>query len=254
MENPINDSTQRFSDRVENYVKYRPHYPREIITYLNEKINFNEHKIVADIGSGTGISTELFLENGNRVYGIEPNKEMREAGEKYLEKFKYFISVGGTAENTLLESDSIDLIVCGQAFHWFDVDKAKIEFKRILKQDGYVVLMWNERNTRNSQLLADYEALIKKFGTDYEQVCQKDEQVNESIKTFFSPGNFELKLTENFQKLDFEGFKGRLLSSSYVPKDNPQMIEELKMLFDKYNKDGFVKFEYDTNIYTGKLS
>jgi len=249
----MEDSTKRFSNRVENYVKYRPHYPKEIIPYLKEHINLLPECIIADIGSGTGISSELFLQNGNKVYGIEPNKEMREAAEKYLKKYDYFLSVNGTAEDTLLESNSMDIIVCGQAFHWFDVDRAKIEFKRILKENGYVVLMWNERNTRASQLLEDYESLIKKFGTDYAQVCQKDEQVNESIKTLFSPGNFELKMVENFQLFDFEGFKGRLLSSSYVPAENEEMIAELKELFDKYQKDGVVKFEYDTNVYCGKI-
>jgi ubiquinone/menaquinone biosynthesis C-methylase UbiE len=249
----MEDSTKRFSNRVENYVKYRPHYPKEIITILRENIGLTPEKIIADIGSGTGLSTELFLENGNKVYGIDPNKEMREAGERYLEKYLKFISVSGTAEDTLLESNSMDVIVCGQAFHWFDVDKAQIEFKRILKEDGYVVLMWNERNTRASGLLGDYEALIKKFGTDYEQVCQKDEQVNENIKTFFSPRSYDLKMAANFQLFDFEGFKGRLLSSSYVPTDNEEMIAELKKLFDRYQKDGVVKFEYDTNIYYGQL-
>ncbi len=253
MEKNINNSTTRFSDRVENYVKYRPHYPKEIITYLKKNIGFNEHKIVADIGSGTGISTELFLENGNRVYGIEPNKEMREAGEKYLEKFQYFISVAGTAEDTLLEGDSIDLIVCGQAFHWFNVEKTKNEFKRILKKDGYVILMWNERDIHGKGVLADYEALIKKFGTDYDKVCQQDIQVNESIKIFFRQSGYDLKLIPNFQLFDFEAFKGRLLSSSYVPQNNSQMIEEPKEIFEKYNTDCFVKFEYDTNIYCGKL-
>lgn len=249
----MEDSTTRFSNRVENYVKYRPHYPSDLIPFLNKRIGFTPEKRVADIGSGTGISTEPFLQNGNKVYGIEPNKEMREAGEKYLEQYKYFISVAGTAEETLLESNSMDVIVCGQAFHWFDVDKATIEFKRILKDDGYVVLMWNERNTRASGLLGDYEALIKKFGTDYAQVCQQDEKVNEKIKILFHTDNLEVKLIENFQIFDFEGFKGRLLSSSYVPADNKEMIDELKKLFDKYQKDGTVKFEYDTNIYIGQL-
>lgn len=250
----MNDSTKRFSNRVENYVKYRPHYPKEIISFLSENIHLTPEKIIADVGSGTGLSTELFLQNGNKVYGIEPNKEMREAGEKYLEQYKLFISVAGTAEDTLLENESMDIIVCGQAFHWFDVDKAKIEFKRILKHGGYVVLMWNERNTRASGLLGDYENLIKKFGTDYEQVCQRDEQVNENIKTFFAEGGYKLKYIDNYQIFDFEGFKGRLLSSSYVPTENEEMIKELRELFEKYQKDGKVKFEYDTNLYYGKLS
>jgi SAM-dependent methyltransferase len=249
----MNNSTTRFSDRVDNYVKYRPHYPKEVIPYLEETIGLTSEKIVADIGSGTGISSVLFLENGNKVYGVEPNKEMREAGEAYLSQYKKFISVAGTAEDTLLESDSMDVIVCGQAFHWFDTEKSKIEFTRILKENGYVVLMWNERNTKDSQLLADYENLIKKFGTDYDKVCQQDEKVNDNIKIFFDKRGYDVKLIESYQVFDFEGFKGRLLSSSYVPKDNEEMIDELKILFDKYQKNGSVKFEYHTMIYTGQL-
>ncbi|MBS1493468.1 MAG: class I SAM-dependent methyltransferase [Bacteroidetes bacterium] len=249
----MEDSTKRFSNRVENYVKYRPHYPKEIITFLTNEIGLTPQNIIADIGSGTGISSELFLQNGNKVYGIEPNKEMREAGEKYLEKYDKFLSVAGTAEDTLLESDSMDIIVCGQAFHWFDTDKCKIEFTRIIKNNGYVVLIWNERNTENSPLLTEYENLIKKFGTDYDKVSQKDEEVNEKIKIFFDERGYKTKHISNYQLFDFEGFKGRLLSSSYVPSENEVMIVELKELFDKYQKDGNVKFEYDTNIFYGQL-
>jgi hypothetical protein len=133
------------------------------------------------------------------------------------------------------------------------VEKSKKEFTRIIKDDGYVVLMWNERNTKNSELLAEYENLIKKFGTDYAQVCQRDEQVNESIKTFFDERGYDIKPVYNYQMLDFEGIRGRLLSSSYVPQDNSQMIDELKILFDKYQENDKVKFEYDTMVYTGKL-
>jgi len=255
MEKPISNSTTRFSDRVENYVKYRPHYPREIITYLNESINFNEHKIVADVGSGTGISTELFLQNGNRVYGIEPNKEMREAGEKYLEKYKYFISVNGTAEETLLESDSIDVVVCGQAFHWFDVPKAKQEFKRILKENGYVVLIWNSRKIDTSDFLIAYENLLLKYGTDYEKVIHKtlESEDDKTIGMFYYPEKSYVESFENFQLFDFEGIKGRLLSSSYAPIDNAEMLDELKNIFDKYNENDKVTFEYETKVYWGKL-
>ncbi|MBS1514825.1 MAG: class I SAM-dependent methyltransferase [Bacteroidetes bacterium] len=249
----MNNSTTRFSDRVENYVKYRPHYPAAIIPYLKEKTGLSEEKIIADIGSGTGISSLLFLKNGNKVYGVEPNKEMREAGEKFLEGYTNFISINGTAEDTTLNNDSIDVIVCGQAFHWFDMEKCKKEFMRIIKRDGYVVLMWNERNTKNSQLLSDYENLIKKFGTDYDKVCQQDERVNENIKIFFDKRGYDVELIESFQKFDFEGFKGRLLSSSYVPQNNEEMISELKTLFDRYQINGEVKFEYHTNIYTGQI-
>lgn len=251
----MEDSTKRFSDRVENYVKYRPHYPQEIIPFLTEHIGLTDEKIIADVGSGTGISTELFLENGNKVYGIEPNKEMREAAEKYLNKYKYFISVGGTAEESLLENDSMDIVVCGQAFHWFDVQKAKNEFKRILKENGYVILLWNSRKIDTSDFLIAYEKLLLKFGTDYEKVVHKtlESGDDKTIEWFFAPQKSYVHSFKNMQVFDFDGVKGRLLSSSYAPIDNKQMLEELKNIFDKYNKNGSVEFEYETKVYWGKM-
>lgn len=251
----MEDSTKRFSDRVENYVKYRPHYPKEIIPFLIEHIGLSDEKIIADIGSGTGISTELFLENGNKVYGIEPNKEMREAAEKYLVQFKYFISVGGTAEETLLENDSMDVVICGQAFHWFDVQKAKQEFKRILKENGYVILLWNSRKIDTSDFLIAYEKLLLKFGTDYEKVVHKtlESGDDKTIEWFFAPHKSYVHSFKNMQVFDFEGLKGRLLSSSYAPIDNTEMLDELKNIFDEYNKNGSVEFEYETKVYWGKM-
>lgn len=251
----MEDSTKRFSNRVENYVKYRPHYPQEIINFLSEQIGLNSEKTIADIGSGTGISSELFLENGNKVYGIEPNKEMREAAEIYLEKYKYFISVNGTAEDTLLENDSMDIVLAGQAFHWFDVQKAKTEFKRILKEEGYVVLIWNSRKIDTSDFLIAYEKLLLKFGTDYEKVVHKTLESGDdrTIEWFFAPHKSYVHSFKNMQVFDYEGVKGRLLSSSYAPIDNTEMLVELKNIFDKYNKNGIVEFEYETKIYWGKL-
>jgi len=251
----MEDSTKRFSNRVENYVRYRPHYPVEIIRFLSEHTGLTNEKIIADVGSGTGISSELFLENGNKVYGIEPNKEMREAAEKYLDKYKYFISVNGTAEDTLLENDSMDVIVCGQAFHWFDVQKAKQEFKRILKDNGYVILIWNSRKIDTSDFLIAYEKLLLKFGTDYEKVVHKtlESGDDKTIEWFFAPHKSYVHSFKNMQVFDFEGVKGRLLSSSYAPVDNTEMLDELRNIFDTYNKNGSVEFEYETKVYWGKL-
>ena len=148
--------TERFSNRVENYVKYRPNYPKKIISFLEKEIGLSSSSIIADIGSGTGISSEMFLKNGNIVYGVEPNKEMREAAERLLAEHPNFKSINGTAEDTTLAANSIDILSAGQAFHWFDVIKTEIEFKRILKNGGWVVLVWNERETNSSLFLKAY--------------------------------------------------------------------------------------------------
>jgi ubiquinone/menaquinone biosynthesis C-methylase UbiE len=247
--------TQRFSSRVENYVKYRPNYPREVIKYLQKNCQLISESVIADIGSGTGFLTELFLQNGNRVYGVEPNQQMREAGELFLKNYPNFISVAGTAEETTLPDKSIDFIVVGQAFHWFDRDKTKIEFQRILKPQGWVVLIWNDRRTDSTPFLVAYEQLLETYGTDYGQVNHK--QIDKTILDNF----FDLDCQEvnfyNFQNFDFEALKGRLLSSSYTPEaEDPryeEMLSKLRTIFDMYQIDKNVVFEYDTKIYCGRL-
>src|SRR4026208_981769 len=140
-----NDPTKRFSKRVENYIQYRPKYPPAVFDFLRNELNLAPSSIIADVGSGTGISSEMFLRNGNTVFGIEPNSEMREAGERNLSQFASFKSIYGTAEATTLEDHSVDFVIAGQAFHWFDRARSRAEFFRILKKNGWVVLIWNDR-------------------------------------------------------------------------------------------------------------
>jgi ubiquinone/menaquinone biosynthesis C-methylase UbiE len=246
------DSKERFSNRVENYIKYRPDYPKEIIDSLKEKIYLNSSWAIADIGSGTGILSKLFLENGNEVFGVEPNEAMRKAGEKQLINYKNFTSTSGNAEETGLKNKSIELITAGQAFHWFDVEKSKIEFKRILKKDGYVLLIWNNRKVDSSSFLVEYENLLINYCIDYQFVNHKNFN-NEILKKFFV--KYELKTFPNWQVFDLKGLKGRLLSSSYAPMpDHPKfklMIEKLEEIFIQNETRGKVKFEYDTELYFG---
>ncbi|MFY9310989.1 MAG: class I SAM-dependent methyltransferase [Bacteroidia bacterium] len=251
------NTLNRFSDRVENYIKFRPDYPIEIIGYLKQLNILTQQSVAADIGSGTGISAQPLLNNGNTVYGIEPNQEMRLAAEKLLKGFKNFISINATAEDTKLNNNSIDLIVVGQAFHWFDKEKCKAEFKRILKAGGAVILMWNDRRTDSTPFLREYEDFLLRFATDYSQVNHKniDEKV---FNNFFGENNYSLKSFNNYQHLDFEGLKGRVLSSSYMPNEgHPNyipMIEALDELFSQFEKDNYVTLEYDTTVYYGKLN
>ena len=250
-----NNHANRFSGRAENYVKYRPGYPAEIIPYLTEMGILKATSIIADIGSGTGLSAELFLKNGNILCGVEPNNEMRQAGEKYLWDYNNYLSVNGSAENTTLKSGSFDLILCAQAFHWFDIRKTKTEFKRILKPGGCVVLLWNERITGKTGFLQEYENLLLKFGTDYSEV--RHDNTDDSVLTEFFENGYTLKTFPNFQIFDFEGLKGRLLSSSYAPvESHPDfipMITELDRIFNLYNVNGYIKFEYTSKLYYSKL-
>ncbi|MFX0059713.1 MAG: class I SAM-dependent methyltransferase [Candidatus Hodarchaeota archaeon] len=244
------DPKVRFSSRVDNYIKYRPKYPQEIIKFLTEKRILTKESKIADIGSGTGILSELFLKNGNPVYGVEPNIDMRKAGEILLEKYANFFSVDGSAESTGIEKMSIDLITAGQAFHWFNIEKAKLEFKRILKPNGYVVLIWNNRKKEGNNFSHEYENLVSKYGIDYKEVRKQEGAVGK----FF---NYERKIFYNYQETDYEGFKGRFLSASYIPLEDdpifPEMISKLKEIFFKFEKNGIIKLEYDTEVYYGQL-
>ncbi len=244
------DPKKRFSSRVENYIKYRPSYPLEIIDILKEKRVLTENTVIADIGSGTGILTKIFLDNGNQVYGVEPNKDMREAAEKLLQGYTRFSSLEGSAETTGLDENCIDLIIAGQAFHWFDVEESKREFKRIIKPNGNVALIWNNRGKSGTDFNSSYENFILKYGTDYREIKKNDGNVD----LFF---NYQKETFYNFQELDFTHFKGRVLSSSYIPlDDNPlfsKMILELEDLFKKHQQNEIIRIEYDTEIYLGKL-
>ena len=250
------EPTERFSSRVENYVRFRPSYPAEIIDVLRQERALHLNSVVADVACGTGIFTRLLLENGNRVFGIEPNTKMRQAAEEYLAAYPGFTSIAATAEATPLPEHSVNLISCAQAAHWFDRDKAMAEFQRILKPGGFLVLIWNDRRVKGTAFGEDYERLALKYGTDYSEV-QRLGRVVEG-KEFFSPFKCQKRVLNNFQDLDYGALEGRLLSSSYAPQPGePEcapMLAELRRIFDAHAQSGRVRIEYDTNIYFGKLS
>jgi SAM-dependent methyltransferase len=251
------NSTTRFSDRVENYVRYRPSYPKQILSFLQRETALTPNKTIADIGSGTGISTELFLQNGYRVYAVEPNTEMRTKAEELLAKrFPNFVSVNGTAERTGLASSSIDLIVSAQAFHWFDRQKAKQEFRRIARPGAFAALIWNNRRL-STDFERAYEALLLKYGTDYEMVKHQD-LTDTEVAEWFDPNPVSVHTFDNEQAFDFTGLRGRVLSSSYMPNEQhvgyAPMAAALKELFDRYNIDGNVRFTYDTKMYLGRIA
>ena len=250
------DPTKRFSTRVENYRKYRPGYPLEVISLLASDCGLTPQTVIADLGSGTGLLTEIFLKNGNRVFAVEPNAEMRAVGEKQLANYPNFISVNASAEATTLPDHSIDLISAGQAFHWFDREKAKTEFKRILKPAGWLVLIWNGFRIEMSPLVKGYQELVLRYGTDYNEVKREVEGLD--VSSFFSPGKCRHAQFAFKQTFDFEGLKGRLLSASYTPdashRDFEEMIRDLHALFDANQQDGRVDFDYETEVYYGQLT
>jgi ubiquinone/menaquinone biosynthesis C-methylase UbiE len=252
---PATNATSRFSDRVANYVLYRPGYPLEALQALKTECGLVPGHMVADIASGTGIWTRLLLENGNPVFGVEPNVEMREAGERLLRGFPKFSSVAGTAEETTLPTQSVDFVTAAQAAHWFDRERARREFVRILKPGGWLVLVWNERITDSTAFLRAYEQLLLSYGTDYEDV--RHERTTSAVNEFFDPTPFQERVFEMRQDFDYAGVEGRLLSSSYVPgPEHPQhapMLREARRIFDATAVEGRVAFEYKTRLYFGRL-
>jgi SAM-dependent methyltransferase len=249
------DSKERFSSRVADYVRFRPGYPHEALALLKSECGLRSGHVIADVGCGTGFLGELFLKNGNRVYGIEPNKEMREAGEEYLASYDSFVSVDASAEATTLEDATIDLVTAGQAFHWFDPAAARREFARILKPDGWVVVMWNDREM-NSAFATAYEDVLVKFGTDYKRVRESYPETA-AMREFFAGGSMEQRSVPNAQILDWDGLVGRLRSSSYAPLEGQSnyapMMAALDELFRANQVDGRVKMEYSTHVYYGRL-
>ena len=252
----MKDPTQRFSSRVEHYIRYRPRYPRAIIPLLERECGLTPGSVVADVGSGTGILSELFLVNGNRVFGVEPNREMREAGERQLAGYHLFTSVDGRAEATTLPSATVNLVSAGQAFHWFDRPAARAEFARILKPGGWVALVWNKRRKEATPFARAYEQLLRSWCPDYDRVDLKN-LTDEMIAEFFGPGGFQLRTLENRQVLDYQGLEGRLMSSSYAPEpghpNHAPMLAELSAIFGTHGVNGGVAFEYDTALYFGRL-
>jgi SAM-dependent methyltransferase len=251
---PANNATSRFSGKVDEYVKYRPDYPREVLDLLQQRCGLTNRSVIADIGSGPGNLARLFCANGNRVFAVEPNAEMRNAGQQLLGHFPNYSCVDGAAEDTRIPNASVQFITAAQAFHWFDWARSRKEFRRILAPGGWVVLIWNERVTDSTSFLRDHEHLLLKYGTDYKEV--RHERSYDNIDQFFA-GNYERAAFANRQVVDFDGLRGRLLSSSYVPGvDHPRrepMLRELQDIFEKHQHDGRVSIEYAVRMYFGHL-
>lgn len=256
MQPPTPDTRDRFTGRVEDYVRARPGYPTAIVDDLVAAGILAPGAVVADIGSGTGISTALFLTAGHEVVGVEPNAAMRAAAEASLARFPRFRSLPGSAEATGLPDASVDLVVAAQAFHWFDAARTRHEFRRILTAPGWVALIWNARQAAGTPFLAAYEALLLEFGTDYAQVGHRGVGA-ERLAPFFG-GSWETRRYENAQELDLEGLRSRLLSSSYIPApgrpEHAEMLERLASIFDAHSEDGRVRILYDTEVHAGRLT
>ena len=247
------DSTRRFSDRVDNYVRYRPHYPAGVLDLLHVEIGLTPATVIADIGSGTGIATALFLDHGNPVFAVEPNREMRAAAERLLGGRANFHSVDGAAEATTLPDAGVDCVVAAQAFHWFDPEKTRAEFRRILRPGGWVVLLWNTRLVTTPFGQA-YESLLRSLGDDYARVTH--EHVDAGALDRFFAGGYVRRTLPNERTLDFDALQGGLLSASYAPvagqSAHAPMLANLRQIFDRHQEGGRVRLDLETRLYVGR--
>lgn len=254
---PAADSTERFTDRAGDYAAARPGYPAAIATTLIAGLKLPPQAVVADIGSGTGLSCEPFLRAGLTVIGVEPNEAMRAEGDKQLAQFSRFRSVAGTAEATTLPSASVDLLIAAQAFHWFDIEPARCEALRILRRPPLAALIWNDRVGTGSAFAEGYEQLLLDFGIEYTKIRHRHAH-EDSVAAFFGHREFGMASFPNPTVLDYSTLLARLNSASYVPKpDHPNyapMIERLRQLFDAAQRDGRVTMDYVTRVFSGALA
>jgi SAM-dependent methyltransferase len=251
------DATRRFSSRVADYVKYRPGYPPQLVGVCRDEMGLTPASVVADVGAGTGIATELFLKSGNTVFAVEPNVDMRRTAEQRLEpRYPNFRSVDGRAEATRLPDGCADFVVAAQAYHWFDRAAAAVEFRRILRRGGHVVIVFNDRKKTRSPFLAGYDALLRELGTDYKQVSKTTTNLDDLGGVFGAP--FRRVAFPNEQRFDFDGLRGRAMSASYVPQpEHPAhrpFMTRLRELFDAHQREGTVLFEYETEVFFACLT
>ena len=248
-------SVQRFSSRVDYYVRFRPHYPIALPQHLAQAAGLRKDSTVADVGSGTGFLSEVFLQHGCTVHGVEPNPEMRAAAEALLAGYPRFHSVEGTAEATGLPDASMDWVVAGQAFHWFDAAAARAEFLRILRPTGQAAIVWNDRNADGSDFMRAYDALLREHAPEYKDVGHRKIGTVD-YERFFGHSNYRLGTFPNSQRFDRAGLHGRLLSSSYAPAPgqpgHEAMLAALDALFDAHQQGGQVAFTYVTKVYWGR--
>ncbi len=247
-----------FGPRIENYIKYRPGYPQDVIDTLVKECGVSPEWRVADIGSGTGLLARLFLDLGCAVIGVEPNQEMRLAGEQLLAEYSGFISMPGSAEATGIPDRSIDLISAGMAFHWFDIPQAKGEFRRILHPHGWVALVWNRMLTGPTPFMQEYTHLIRETSPGWTETFRRDQLGSGLDLTGFFDNNYHRATFPNQQSLDWDGLYGRTSSIAHVPQpDDPAhapMLAQLKNIFAHYKNNGRVEIQYETELYYGQLN
>lgn len=220
-----------FTDRAENYLKGRPEYPAEFIEYLYNELGISKNDSIADIGSGTGKMSKLFLEKGNKVFCVEPNIDMRSLSNELLNHYKHYVSIAKPAEDTGIKSNVVDYIVCGNSYDYFDRNLAKPEFKRILKKTGKVIVTYYGQ--QNEKVSEEIEELNSKYGLKQTYTIP---QKNRDFSDIFTKDKFIEKIFEHKFSESYEDFIAGCLSSSHAPKPNTEnynlYCDGLKKIFN----------------------
>ena len=249
--------TERFSDRAESYRQYRPRYPEAIVDVLARACGLRADTRIADIAAGTGLLAQVFLAHGNSLVAVEPNAAMRAACAELRAQYPRLECVDGTAEATGLQTASVDMVTVGQAMHWFDLARTRAEFARILRPDGWCVVVYNHRRLAGDDFHIGYERILKKFGADHQRV-QGRHLREEQLVNFFAPAEVRQTVLPNMQELTLAGLQGRILSSSYMPQAGdpqfPAMMDEIETLFAQCQRHETVRMEYDCAVSYGQLS
>lgn len=259
---------ERFTGKAEVYASYRPSYPTELIDFIIKQVEEKQLRIdecvIADIGAGTGKFTALLLERGFQVIAVEPNPDMLEQLMKLKNKYTDRLTIkSSSAEQTGLAAHSVDIIVCAQAFHWFNEAEVKKEWKSILKQDGFVYLIWNQRHIDGSSFMKQYEQLFLELDESkhvkqyklYKEVGHQYMSVDK-LSSFYGekPQLFQLNYE---QRLDEQALIGRIVSSSYALNEGEDgydlFLEQIKQLFRRNEQNGYVSMLYETDCYYGQI-
>lgn len=251
------DSVSRFDNRVASYRRGRPSYPYAVLACLRQVYGLRPVACVADVGAGTGLLTRLLLTAGCTVYAVEPNAQMRHTAAAQLGGHPGYRSNAGSAEATHLPPRSVDFVTAGQAFHWFQQEAARAEFRRILRPGGWVALVWNERRVRGTPLLDGYQALVERFGAHVAQVDHTHVADASTLAGFFREGDYATHTFEQRQPLSRSGLVDRLASTSYMPGPDHAaygaLLEAIDALFAAAAVRDRVEMIYDTRLYVGRV-
>lgn len=249
---------RRFDGRAEVYARYRERYDPEIVLPLLRKgCGLTPEWVIADLGAGTGMLSDVFLANGNRVIAIEPNAEMRDQCEREHQGESKLEIVDATAEATGLPDASVEMVAAGRALHWFKLDDAVREFRRILKPGGWLVIVASGRDEAGTPANVALRELLESFMSP-ELNASRMKSVYEQAHTLFAEGEWFHEEVFGEMLLSWEALRGLAMSGSMSPVGDPVKLEAfdagLGKIFDEFQQDGAVRLQTRYWIEGGRLA